>query len=60
MTRPCSHPEGSLSLPVFPTADPQVLTLLCGKCGERVWRDLRDGPLVIDTDGAEAEHDSDS
>lgn len=46
----CSHPKGSLSSPVFPHADPQILTLSCGKCGERVWFDLRDGPVEFGED----------
>lgn len=34
--------------PVFPTADPQVLTLVDVDSGERVWFDLRDGPVEFD------------
>jgi hypothetical protein len=30
---------------VFPFTDPQTFTLLCGKCGERVVHDLRDGAV---------------
>lgn len=33
---------------VFPTADPQTVTLIDTATGERVWFDLRDGPVEFD------------
>jgi len=45
---PAKKKQGLSGPPVFPTADPQVVTLVDNATGERVWFDLRDGPVEFD------------